>query len=95
MVTLLKKLLVVSYPLTDPMDHDEVEHFLKSVSICLPLGSEDWQVVARLHSENFPAHKRDAAKLKSKSYEILKKNSLQATLSLELSKNHLRKIRSR
>ncbi len=30
---------------------DEVEHLLKSVSICLPLGSEDWQVVAHLHAE--------------------------------------------
>jgi hypothetical protein len=42
---------------------DEVEHLLKSVSICLPLGSEDWQVVAHLHAEKFPANKRDAAKL--------------------------------
>ncbi len=43
---------------------DGLEYLLKSVSICLLLGSEDWQVVAHLHSDKFPANKRDAPKLK-------------------------------
>ncbi len=50
-----------------------LEHLLKSVSICLPLGSEVWQVVACLHSEKFPTNKHDAAKLKFKYYEIANK----------------------
>ncbi len=53
--------------------HDEVEDLLKSVSICLPFGSEDRQVVAHLHSEKFPANKHDTAKLKHKFYEIANK----------------------
>jgi hypothetical protein len=70
-----------------------VEHLLKSVAICLPLGSEDWQVVASLHSEKFPANKCDAAKLKHKFYEIVNKKPSTGNPELGVIEKSAKKIK--
>ncbi len=66
---------------------------MKSVSICLPLGSEVWQVVARLHSEKFPANKHDAAKLKCKFYEIANKKPSTGNPELGVVEKSAKKIK--
>jgi hypothetical protein len=53
--------------------HDEIEDLLKSVSICLPLGSEDRKIVLRMHNVKYSSHDHNAVKLKRKFYEVANK----------------------
>jgi hypothetical protein len=53
--------------------HNESEDLLKSVSISLPLGSEDWQIVLRMHNVKYSSHDCNAVKLKRIFFELANK----------------------
>jgi hypothetical protein len=48
---------------------DEVKDLLVLVERVLPAGPEEWELIARLHSSNYPNHLRDGKKLKWKFYK--------------------------